>query len=142
MGMMPIEALVAGQEEKASASPSSAPLRECRWLAERPPSYVGPPCISEWRGTFAATYRPDYRLAFTLAGRYSGMLYTTLDNADVNPNTYQGFASWFVGDARATYRLDRHWSGSLGVDNVLSRKYFLFHPFPHRTFVGNLTYPL
>ena len=36
---------------------------------------------------------------FTFAGRYSGMLYTTLDNADVHPNTYQGFGAWFVADA-------------------------------------------
>ena len=62
-------------------------------------------------------------------------MFTTLDNADVNPNTYQGFSQWFVADARATVRLDRHWSAALGVDNLLDRKYFLFHPFPQRTFV-------
>ena len=48
--------------------------------------------------------------ALTVAGRYSGKMYTTLDNADVNPNTYQGFGAWFVADARANYRVDRHWS--------------------------------
>ena len=100
------------------------------------------PNIPKWRANFAATYRPDQQLAFTLAGRYSDMMYTTLDNADTNPNTYQGFSAWFVADARASYRFDRHWSGSLGVDNLLNRKYFLFHPFPQRTFVGGLKYAL
>ena len=56
------------------------------------------PNIPKRRATFSATYRPDVkqRLALTVAGRYSDMMYTTLDNADVNPNTYQGFAAWFV----------------------------------------------
>jgi iron complex outermembrane recepter protein len=100
------------------------------------------PNIPKRRATFSATYRPgaERRLALTVAGRYSDMMFTTLDNADTNPNTYQGFGAWFTGDARASYRFDRHWSASLGSDNVLNRKYFLFHPFPQRTFVGGLKY--
>jgi iron complex outermembrane receptor protein len=98
------------------------------------------PNIPKWRATATAMYRPDDRLTFTLAGRYSSKLYTTLDNADVNVNTYQGFAEWFVADTRVNYRVDQHWSGSLGVDNLLDRKYFLFHPFPHRTFVASAKY--
>jgi len=102
------------------------------------------PNIPKRRVSFMATYRPDVaqRLALTVAGRYSDKMYTTLDNADVNPNTYQGFSSWFVMDTRANFRLDTHWSVGLGVDNVLNRKYFLFHPFPQRTFVGSLKYSL
>jgi iron complex outermembrane receptor protein len=96
------------------------------------------PNIPKWRANFTATYRPRDRWALTLAGRYSSKLFTTLDNADVNPNTYQGFSEWFVTDARVSYQLDRHWSASLGADNLLNRKYFLFHPFPQRTFVGSL----
>ena len=98
------------------------------------------PNIPKWRASFASTYRPSDRLALTLAGRYSSKLYTTLDNADVNSNTYQGFSEWFVVDARVNYRVNRHWSASAGVDNLLNRKYFLFHPFPQRTFVGTLKY--
>jgi iron complex outermembrane receptor protein len=67
-------------------------------------------------------------------------MFTTLDNADVHPNTYQGFSEWFVMDARANLRLTDHWSGGLGVDNLLNRKYFLFHPFPQRTLVANLKF--
>lgn len=98
------------------------------------------PNIPKWRASFASTYRPADRLAVTLAGRYSSKLYTTLDNADVNPNTYQGFSEWFVADARVNYRVDRHWSASAGADNLFNRKYFLFHPFPQRTFIGTLKY--
>jgi iron complex outermembrane receptor protein len=98
------------------------------------------PNIPAWRGNLLATFRANEKLSFSAAGRYSGKLYTTLDNADVHPNTYQGFTEWFVADAKANYRFSTHVSGSLGVDNLFNRKYFLFHPFPQRTFVGNLKY--
>ncbi|HVS53643.1 MAG TPA: TonB-dependent receptor [Opitutaceae bacterium] len=93
------------------------------------------PNIPDWRATFVVTYRVRDRWTFTAAGRYSGKLWTTLDNTDTNPNTWQGFAAWFVADARVHYRGGERWSASLGVDNVLDRKYFLFHPFPQRTVV-------
>lgn len=98
------------------------------------------PNIPEWRGSAQATYRPIDRLAFTAAARYSSILYTTLDNADVHTNTYQGFGEWFVADARVSYRLKQHWSASVGADNLTNRKYFLFHPFPQRTLVSNLRF--
>ncbi|MEP7345714.1 MAG: TonB-dependent receptor [Gemmatimonadaceae bacterium] len=98
------------------------------------------PNIPDWRGNLLATYRTNERLSFSVAGRYSGKVYTTLDNADVNPNTYQGFSAWFVADGKASLRVNSHWSGSLGVDNLLNRKYFFFHPFPQRTLVGSLKY--
>lgn len=96
------------------------------------------PNIPKWRAGFTTTYRPVEGLAFTVAGRYSSMLYTTLDNADVkNPNVYQGFTGWFQADARVNYTRNR-WAVSAGVDNLNNRTYFLFHPFPQRTFVGDL----
>jgi iron complex outermembrane receptor protein len=98
------------------------------------------PNIPKWRANFVSTYRPDERLAFTFAGRYSGRTYTTLDNADVHFNTYQGFSEWFVADAHANYRFDNHWAASVGADNLFDRKYFLFHPFPQRTYVANVKY--
>ena len=91
------------------------------------------PNIPKWRANYLITYRPVERLALSTGGRYSSLLYTTLDDADVHPNTYQGFSEWFVADAHVSYSLKRHWSAALGVDNMLNRKYFLFHPFPQRT---------
>jgi len=96
------------------------------------------PNIPDWRANFVATYRPNARLAMTLGGRYSDALWTTLDNADVNPNVYQGFSGWFVADAHVNVRVQQHLAATLGVDNLLNRKYFLFHPFPQRTFSTSL----
>ena len=98
------------------------------------------PNIPGWRGNFVAAYHPNEKVSMSVAGRYSGKMWTTLDNADVHPNTYQGFAEWFVMDAKVNRRLAHGVTASLGADNLLNRKYFLFHPFPQRTFVGSLTY--
>lgn len=98
------------------------------------------PYVPTWRATAVATYRPDDRWAYTLAGRYSGRMYATVDNTDVNPDTYQGFDSYVVADARIGYRIDKNWSAAAGIDNIGNRHYFLFHPFPERTFFAELKY--
>ena len=98
------------------------------------------PNIPKWRATATAMYRPAERFSVSLAGRYSSKLYTTLDNVDVRYNTYQGFSEWFTMDTKANYQVNQNWNASFGVDNLLDRKYFLFHPFPHRTFIAGLKY--
>jgi iron complex outermembrane receptor protein len=100
------------------------------------------PNIPKWRATAAGSYHVNTQLSFSLAERYSSKMYTTLDNADVHPNTYQGFSAWFVTDVRGAYRLNEHWFASLGIDNLFDRKYFLFHPFPQRTVVASAKYTL
>jgi iron complex outermembrane receptor protein len=98
------------------------------------------PYVPKWRATAVATYRPNEKWAYTLAGRYSSRLYATVDNTDINPATYQGFEGYFLADARMVYRFDRHWTGAVGVDNLSNRQYFLFHPFPERTFYAEMKY--
>jgi iron complex outermembrane receptor protein len=98
------------------------------------------PQVPAWRGTFVASYRPDERWTFTAAARYSSRVYGTIDNSDIHTHTYQGFDGYFVVDARVNYQIDSHWNAALGVDNLNDRKYFLFHPFPQRSVVAELTY--
>ncbi|HEV7816377.1 MAG TPA: TonB-dependent receptor, partial [Janthinobacterium sp.] len=98
------------------------------------------PYVPEWRATALATYRPDDKWAFTLAGRYSGKQFATVDNTDANGHTYQGFESFFVADVRAHYQISRQWALAAGVDNVNNRNYYLFHPFPQRTIYTELSF--
>ena len=63
-----------------------------------------------------------------------------MDNNDVNANTYLGFSGFFVVDLKARYQIDKNWRASFGIDNLNNIDYFLFHPFPQRTFVANLRY--
>jgi iron complex outermembrane receptor protein len=97
------------------------------------------PNVPEWRLGASLVYRPSERWVLSASGRYSDMQYTTLDNTDVHPNRFQGYGAWFVGDLRAAYHLPGgRWTASVGVDNVLNRKYFLFNPFPQRSFTAEV----
>jgi iron complex outermembrane receptor protein len=98
------------------------------------------PQIPTWRANAQATYRPNEDWSFSLGGRYSDRSFGTLDNSDIVSRTYQGFAGHLVVDARAQYRLDEHWTLSAGIDNLNNDKYFLFHPFPQRTFLMEIHY--
>jgi iron complex outermembrane receptor protein len=98
------------------------------------------PQLPKWRGNLVATYHADDRLAFTLAARASTRAYGTIDNSDPVSQTFQGFAAYFVMDARVQYQVDDHWTASFGIDNLNNDKYFLYHPFPQRTFVMEIHY--
>ena len=105
------------------------------------PSVGNPtPGVSPLRATTVMTYRPDEKWALTVAGRYQRQFPSSMDNNDVNANTYQGFSGFFVVDVKARYQIDKNWRASFGIDNLNNRDYFLFHPFPQRTFVANLRY--
>lgn len=97
------------------------------------------PQLPKWRANAVATYRID-DWAFTLAARYSDRSYGTIDNSDPVSNTWQGFAGYFVVDLRAQYKVDESWTLSGGIDNINNATYFLYHPFPQRTFVMEVRY--
>ena len=89
-----------------------------------------------------ATYAATDKLSLTLAARYSGKQYSTLDNSDVNGFAYQGASKYFTTDVRARYRINRQWSAALGIDNLNNYKYWNFHPYPQRTYVAELKFDL
>lgn len=98
------------------------------------------PQVPRRRATLVATWRLADRAAFTLAGRYSSRSFATIDNSDIVTHTFQGFEGYLVLDARATVRLTRHFELAAGVENLTGRRYFLFHPFPGRSFNAELSY--
>ncbi|MFC5550428.1 TonB-dependent receptor [Massilia aerilata] len=108
------------------------------------PASVGKwqPRIPEWRAAAQATWRANDRLAATLAARYSGRQYSTLDNSDPNGFAYQGASKYFSADLRMVYRIDRHWAAAVGIDNLNNDKYWNFHPYPQRTWVAELKWDL
>lgn len=98
------------------------------------------PNVPDWRWTLAGTYRPDDHWAFTVAARWQGRMWTTLANNDVAHGVYGSFDRFFVVDAKIHYKWNQHLSFDFGIDNIGNYKYFLFHPFPQRTFVFSGTY--
>jgi iron complex outermembrane recepter protein len=106
-------------------------------LTLQPDTVVGKrvPYVPDWRARFGVTYRPNESWAYTLAARYSGKQYSTLDNTDIIPHVYGAFDNYFVVDMKVHYNATRNFSFDFGIDNLFNEQYFLFHPFPGRTYV-------
>jgi len=91
------------------------------------------PRIPMWRATLFAAYRIDDHWTASGGIKYSGRQYNSMDNSDVNPNTFGGTSSYTTLDARLNYRFHKSMSAAIGVDNLTNEKYYVFHPYPQRT---------
>jgi iron complex outermembrane receptor protein len=106
------------------------------------PASVGhwQPRVPRWRANVVGTWHPGPHWSVTGALRYSGRQFNTLDNSDIHSGTYMGTSPFLVADMRVVYRMDAHWSGALGVDNLGNRTYWNFHPYNQRTWNAELRY--
>jgi iron complex outermembrane recepter protein len=106
-------------------------------LTGKPTTVVGKrvPFVPDWRAKFGMTYRPNESWAYTVAARYSGKQYSTLDNTDIIPHVFGAFDNFFVVDMKVHYNATRNFSFDFGIDNLFNEQYILFHPFPGRTYV-------
>jgi iron complex outermembrane receptor protein len=96
------------------------------------------PYVPDWRDTTQVTYRWDDKLALSAAARYSGKMYSTLDNTDTVSHVMGAFDKFFVVDAHVHYQFAKYLSAGAGIDNLFNKKYFEYHPFPGRTYVADL----
>lgn len=94
--------------------------------------------IPRVRLNLIGAYRPNDKWMTSLAMRHSGRKFANLDNSDTHPDTFGGTSTFTVWDAKATYRLTKSIEASFGIDNLSDEKYFVFHPYPGRTFFGEL----
>jgi iron complex outermembrane receptor protein len=108
------------------------------------PAAVGKqlPQVPKWRATLVATYQATPRLTLTGALRYSSRVFATINDADSVTHPFQGFDPYLVADLRVAYRVTPHVTAAIGIDNVNNDNYFLFHPFPQRTVMGELKWTL
>ncbi|MFA5983649.1 MAG: TonB-dependent receptor [Methylococcaceae bacterium] len=106
------------------------------------PNTVGrrQPRVPTWRATGTITYRPIEKFSASISGRYSDRQFGQLDNSDVNADTYIGLGSFFVIDLRTRYQLTKQISLAAGIDNITNDKYFIFHPFPQRSYFAEVKY--
>ncbi|UCF24826.1 MAG: TonB-dependent receptor [Ralstonia sp.] len=126
-----IEANVAFTQAKTLADAANPTYVDKTW--PRMPR-VRANLFASWHAT------PDWTVGAGV--RYSGRQYGTLDNTDVLPNVYGGTSRFFTVDLKASYRIDKHFTVALGVDNLTDRRYFVYHPYPSRTFYGQLKWRL
>lgn len=132
--------LLPGWDLSGSVTYADATTRANRGL----PASVGKllPSVPRWKATAVVTWRPDPKLALTAAARMTSRNYGQLDNSDVVGNTYMGFDKYFVVDLRALVHVTEKVDVAMGVDNLTNDKYFLFHPFPQRSFTMQMNWKL
>ncbi|HWM61879.1 MAG TPA: TonB-dependent receptor, partial [Rhizomicrobium sp.] len=132
------DAFIPGLELMGNITAADGRIRRDNAFAAAVGKFI--PGVPKLKANAVATYRPDDKWSFTLGARYSDRTFGTIDNSDPISQTYQGFARYLVVDTRARYKIDESWNVSVGVDNLNNDKYFLFHPFPQRTFVMEIHY--
>ncbi|QGM46830.1 TonB-dependent receptor domain-containing protein [Methylocystis heyeri] len=93
------------------------------------------PYVPKFRWEQSATYRPDDHWAFTVSARWQDRMWSTLSNNDTAHGVYGSFDRFFQVDTKIHYKYNDRLSFDFGIDNLNNYKYFLFHPFPQRTFV-------
>ena len=100
------------------------------------------PNIPRWRATALAAYRFSDQWSASLAARYSGRQYRTLNNADVNGFAYMGVSRYATADVRVLWKIARQWTAAFGVDNLNNDRYWNFHPYPQRSYSAELKFDL
>lgn len=114
-------------------------------MANNPNNYAAStsqlmPRIPRWRATFGATYHVNDKLSTTVNGRYSDAAFGTLNNSDINHKTYVGVGGYFVVDTKINYKLTKQFTLSGGIDNINNENYWIYHPFPQRTYMAQLKF--
>jgi iron complex outermembrane receptor protein len=100
------------------------------------------PRVPVWRATALVSYRFEDKWSASVAARYSGKQFGTLDNADVNGFAYQGTSKYFTVDVRVRYQIAKQWSVAVGIDNLNNYQYWNFHPYPQRSYSAQLKFDL
>ena len=102
---------------------------------DRNPAYVGKRWlrVPDARVGLQATWRPAPAWLTSLAVRHSGRMFNTLDNTDINPDTYGGVSRYTVADVRVAFTTGSGVELAFGIDNLTDERYYQSHPYPGRT---------
>ncbi|SDI56561.1 TonB-dependent receptor [Paraburkholderia phenazinium] len=90
--------------------------------------------IPLWRADLVASYHLGARSTVTAGVHYSGRQYNTLTNTDTNPDVFGGTSTYTVADLKYTFKPSRLSEVGVGIDNLFDERYFVYHPYPGRTF--------
>ena len=109
-------------------------------LANQPSVGARQPRVPEWRASATISYRPTDEWTNSVSMRYSSYQFSQLNNSDTNGGTYTGNTDFFVVDLRSKYQITKQLAIAGGIDNINNEKYWIFHPFPMRTYFAELKF--
>lgn len=98
------------------------------------------PRLPTWRANAVMTYRANDNLSASVNVRYSSGQFGQLNNTDTNGFAYTGLTSYLVADVIAKYRITKQLTAIAGINNVNNEKYWIFHPFPQRTYFAQMRF--
>ncbi|MBN9133961.1 MAG: TonB-dependent receptor [Nitrosospira multiformis] len=98
------------------------------------------PRLPTWRASAVVTYRANENFSASVNVRYSSGQFGQLNNTDTNGFAYTGLTSYVVADLVARYRITKQLTAIGGINNVNNDKYWVFHPFPQRTYFAQLRF--
>lgn len=98
------------------------------------------PRLPTWRANAVVTYRANENFSASVNVRYSSGQFGQLNNTDTNGFAYTGLTSYLVADLVARYKITKQVTAIGGINNVNNDKYWIFHPFPQRTYFVQLRF--
>jgi iron complex outermembrane receptor protein len=98
------------------------------------------PRLPTWRVNAVVTYRANENFSASVNVRYSSGQFGQLNNTDTNGFAYTGLTSYLVADLVARYKITKQVTAIGGINNVNNDKYWIFHPFPQRTYFVQLRF--
>jgi iron complex outermembrane receptor protein len=86
--------------------------------------------VANWR------FLPQWNA--NLAARRSGRQYSDLDNLDTNDHVFGGASKFTTVDSRVAWHFRETVELGVGVENLTDEEYYIFHPYPGRTWIAEL----
>ena len=128
------------QNAAADAASLKAGGTSANPLAFAPSEGARQPRVPEWRASATIAYRPTDKWNNSVSMRYSSPQFSQLNNTDTNGGTYIGNTGFFVVDVRSKYQITKQLAVAAGIDNINNDKYWIYHPFPQRTYFAELKF--
>jgi iron complex outermembrane receptor protein len=131
---------LAGLDLTGSVTCADSIIKANQGFVTTPGDTVGKmqPNIPKWRATLLAGYRWNAAWSSSVALRYSGQQFRTLNNSDLNGYAYMGVSPYTTVDVRARWQINPQLAAAFGIDNLNNDQYWNFHPYPQRSYTAEL----
>ena len=98
------------------------------------------PRMPEWRGNILSTYHITSTWNAALSLQYASDSFGRTDNQDTEDNVFGAQDAYTRFGLKTDYKLNENLSLGFGIDNLTDEIAYVAHPWPGRTFYGNVSY--